>query len=151
MKKALIALSVLFSLGTLDGKYRLHAAKTPDCLFLRATVEVEIRNGLYNYKIINTEPNQSVVAFHLDIKNIPIKVVGSPAGWQSDTDGQNWVLWITDDQKRMIPPGKSLDGFQIHSPTINSVSTPYSLVGFEPGDQKERDAAVFGSVASPSK
>ena len=149
MKKALIALSVLLSVGTLDGKYLVYSAETPDCLFLPARVEVEIRNGLYTYKIINAGL-KPVMAFHLDIKNIPIKIVGSPAGWQSDTDGQNWVLWITEDQTRMIPLAKSLDGFQIYSETINSVSTPYSLLGWAHSTQSH-SSGVFGSVASPSK
>jgi hypothetical protein len=48
--------------------------------FLLARVEVEIRNGMYTYKIINSEANQFVAAFHLDIKKTPITVVEGPPG-----------------------------------------------------------------------
>jgi hypothetical protein len=165
MRKTLIALGLAGALATFvaldvnlvygaESPYSLeppHTIETPKPHFLKAHVQVDIRNGVYTYKIINAEEKHSVAFFQLSIKNIPVTVVGSPVGWQSKTYDGRSVFWSTEDEANMIPPGKSLGGFQIYSPTVNSVSTPYILVGFEdPTITSEKAVVTFGSVASPS-
>lgn len=87
MKKAVIALSVL-----LFAALAAMGAEGPDPVFLKARVDGEVNNGIYSYTILNDEPAQSVYAFHLDIKDTPITVVGSPPGWKPETDGKTFVL-----------------------------------------------------------
>jgi hypothetical protein len=79
-------------------------------------------------------------------------VVGSPSGWKSQSDGEKYVTWVIESEAFMLPPRQSLGGFQIQGLTVNSVSSPYTLAGWEGATVKEeKGRATFGSVASPSK
>jgi hypothetical protein len=74
MKKLSTILSLLASFGIFIGLARAGEPRHDE--FLRGRVEVEIRNGVYSYKIINADPDRMIGAFHLDIKNVPITVTG---------------------------------------------------------------------------
>jgi hypothetical protein len=155
MKKPAIILSAVLLVGGLaavaaiDGRHEVHGAESDIPPFLKGRVEVEIRNGVYTYRIFNNEPQQFIYVFHLDIKETPITVVATPPGWKPETDGKTYVGWFTEDQASMLPPHGSLGGFQIRGPTTNSVTTPYSLVGWNPTLEKPGEVTV-GVVASPA-
>jgi hypothetical protein len=144
MKKTVVALSAL-----LFAAFAAIGAEPPAPEFLKARVDVEVKNGIYSYTIHNDEPVQSVYTFHLDIKNTPITVVGSPPGWGSETNGKTFVAWLTGDEALTVPPGRSLGGFRIQSPAANSTSMPYALVGWDRTD-RNADLVAVGTVLSPS-
>jgi hypothetical protein len=107
--KSVIILLVFLLFGALTA-FAAVGAEPPAPKFLKARVEVEVKNGIYSYRIHNDEPVQSVYIFHLDIKNARITVVGSPPGWGSETNGKTFVAWLTGDEALTVPRGRSLGG-----------------------------------------
>lgn len=117
---------------------------------LKAMVSVVHGNGLWIYTIHNDElvgSENRVATFSLDIA-APIVVTGTPPGWEVETDGTSFVLWIAADEQPPFPnhvaPENSLGGFQIQSVSGSdlSSSTAYALTSWN------QDSGEVGPVYS---
>jgi hypothetical protein len=132
------------------------AVSPPDVLYLKAHVTVSTESGTWSYSIFNDEAlksSQFIAAFSLDVVT-PFAVTGTPTGWQVETDNLSYVLWFAADEqlpyKHHIPPGESLEGFQIQSTSNGSESTAYIVTAW---DHQSNDAGLVSPdvVLSPSR
>jgi hypothetical protein len=133
------------------------AASPPPVELLKARVAVVVIPGSWTYTIHNNEAplsQQFIAAFSLDIV-APVTVIGTPEGWEVETDNSSYVLWVATDQQLPYPhhiaPGGSLGGFQIQSSSrMQSESTPYVVTAWN--HQSDEAGLVSPDlVLSPSR
>jgi PEP-CTERM motif len=101
-------------------------------LFL-SNVSVTAGPPVWSYTVVNDEPLGSpdyVYAFTLAV-SAPVTVIGTPAGWDDQTDGASFVSWFNTDAALPYPhdiaPGNSLSGFQISSSALYSQSLSFTV------------------------
>jgi hypothetical protein len=118
-----------------------------------AEVHADEQAGLWSYTLRNTEPAGSTLSlreFNLPV-GAPFVVKGTPRGWKVQTDNLKFVLWSAenpDDPAYLVPPGESLDGFQIQSGSNSSEGNAFSVHAWNTRTHVTGPVA-FGTVLVP--
>jgi len=128
---------------------------------LKANVQASMeptawKYSIWNYTIVNDEPADSpqyLAGFSLSIAT-PVTIEATPPGWSVETDNLTYVYWFAADESLPYPnhvrPGDSLSGFQLHSSTSSSESTPYVLSSWRQ-DTNEAGLVWPDVVITPSR
>jgi hypothetical protein len=119
---------------------------------LQASVTLARSGTFWNYTISNRESvsfGRSVNTFYLPL-SAPIKNVGAPTGWVTDTDNQTFVLWSNNEgspYSRDIAPGGSLSGFQFETMALGT-AVSYDLASWDHASDR-LGLIANGSVTTP--
>jgi hypothetical protein len=128
----------------------------PSIRLLKAHVNVAPASGIWSYTLFNDEAPESsqfINAFSLDVV-APVTVIGTPSGWDFQTDNASFVLWFATEQQppytQHIAPGASLGGFSIQSARSSSEATGYSLTAWD-HQNDQAGLVTFDAVYSPAR
>ena len=117
-------------------------------------IDVSVQNGNWTYSVYNDSAqgsSQQIASFLVCI-GAPVTVVGTPAGWNVQTDYASYVLWFNADTAppfvNDISPGASLTGFVLQSAVGASFAANYEVASWDRG-LNQPSGTASNTVASP--
>ena len=115
---------------------------------LAADLRAMLNQLFYSFTVSNEEPSGSpnfINTLNLEIVT-PFTVVGTPPGWEFETDNSTYILWSSIDQAHEIAPGDSLAGFKIQTTSAVVGPIPFTLTAFDHTTDQPGDV-LTGSIA----
>ena len=126
-----------------------------DAHAVQAHVEVAVSGANFTYTIFNDEdPGSSLIlsAFELQLE-APIQAIQSPPGWTFETDGANYISWISTNDTPPFPddllPGGSLSGFVVQT-LVAAMDTNACAIASSDLSTTNAGSVFTGSVLAPS-
>jgi len=122
---------------------------------VQAHVEVAASDTNFTYTIFHDEdPGSALIlsAFELQL-DAPIQAIQSPPGWTFQTDGANYVSWISTNDTPPFPddvlPGASLSGFVVQT-LVATMDTNACAIASSDLSTTNAGSVFTGSVLAPS-
>ena len=120
------------------------------------TVNVDLRLGLWSYKVWNDElalSDRVIKAFSLRIPTVCV-VKSIPNGWAVQTNNSSFVHWHVVEahgaKGQEVLPGQSLDGFILQSKSQGSEGQSYSLASWS-FRKRSSELVGLGTTLTPSR